>query len=92
MEKPDEEGLGVAVAGRGAWPNKLGRAADEDDWVGGKLKKKGAGHGAALRRVDEPPAWALDICCGGRARLSIWVDRYSSRVSRLDRSVVFVGS
>jgi hypothetical protein len=64
MEKPDEEGLVVAVAG--AWPNKLtGRCPDEDDCVGGKVKiRKGAGHGAGLlhrevpRRVDEPAAWA----------------------------------
>jgi hypothetical protein len=47
MEKPDEEGLVVAVAG--AWPNKLtGRCPDEDDCVGGKVKRKGAGHGAGL--------------------------------------------
>jgi hypothetical protein len=64
MEKPDEEGLGVVVARGGAWPNKVGSAADDDCvCVGGKVKKKGAGHGAGFRRrevprrVDEPPAW-----------------------------------
>jgi hypothetical protein len=64
MEKPDEEGLGVAVAGGGACPtpNKLGRS--DDDCVGGKVKRKGVGHGAGPRRrevprrVDEPAAWA----------------------------------
>jgi hypothetical protein len=50
MEKPAEEGIGVAVAGCGAWPpNKLGRCSDEV-CVGGKVKKKGAGHGAGHRR------------------------------------------
>jgi hypothetical protein len=57
MEKPVEEGLGVTVAGGGAWPpNKLGRCPDDDGCVGGKVEKKGAGHGAGPRRRDEPPA------------------------------------
>jgi hypothetical protein len=64
MEKPGEEWLGVVVAGGGACPNRLGRCPDEDDCVGGKLKKKGAGHGVGFRRrevprrLDEPPAWS----------------------------------